>query len=69
MKQGQPENAQKTFKAFTARVEALKKACNECHDPNKGEKKYYISADVMGMITDLGVELSKPSPATLAQPR
>ena len=63
MKQGQPENAQKTFKAFTARVEALKKACNECHDPNKGEKKYYISADVMGMINDLGVEISKPSPA------
>jgi hypothetical protein len=50
MQQGQPGNAQKTFKAFTARVETLKKGCNECHDPNKGEKKYYISADVMGMM-------------------
>jgi hypothetical protein len=64
MQQGQPGNAQKTFKAFTARVEAFKKACNECHDPKKGEKKYYISTDVMGMINNLGVEISKPSPAT-----
>ncbi len=64
MQQGQPGNAQKTFKDFTVRVETLKKACNECHDPNQGEKKYYISADVMGMITDFGVEISKPSPAT-----
>jgi hypothetical protein len=64
MQQGQPGNAQKTFKDFTARVETLKKACNECHDPNEGEKKYYISPDVMGVITDFGVEISKPSPAT-----
>jgi len=64
MQQGQASNAQKTFKGFTSRVETLKKACNECHDPNQGEKKYYISADVMGMITDFGVEISKPSPAT-----
>jgi len=64
MQQGQLGNAQKTFKDFTARVETLKNACNECHDPNEGEMKYYISADVMGIITYFGVEISKPSPAT-----
>jgi hypothetical protein len=63
MQQGQPDNAQKTFKAFTTRVEALKKACNECHDPKKGEKKYFTGPDVMEKMADLGAEVSKSGSA------
>jgi hypothetical protein len=59
--QNQPAYARKAFKAFTARVEALKKVCGECHDPKK-ERKYYINAEVMGMIEGLGTEISKPTP-------
>lgn len=61
MLQNQSDNAQKAFGAFTARVEALKKVCGECHDPKK-ERKYYINAEVMGLIEGLGAEISKPTP-------
>jgi hypothetical protein len=59
VQQRQPDRAKKTFKAFTARVETLKIICYECHDR---ERKYYISPDVMGMIAELGAEISKPKP-------
>ena len=60
--QNQPANAVKAFKAFTARVGALKKVCRECHDPKQGEMRYFVSSDVMGIIDQLGVELSKTTP-------
>jgi hypothetical protein len=62
LQQGQLANAQKAFKAFDARVGALKKGCGECHDPKK-ERKYFTSSEVMGMIDGLGAELSKTAPA------
>jgi hypothetical protein len=61
--QNQPANAQKAFKAFTARVEAGKQVCKECHDPKQGESKSFVSPDVMEMIDGLGAEISKPTPA------
>ncbi len=63
MQQNQPANAQKAFKAFTARLGALKKVCGDCHDPKQGEMRHYISSDIMEMIDDLGAEISKPKPA------
>lgn len=62
VEQKQPANAQKTFNAFKARAGALKKACEECHDPKKGERKYFVSSEIMGMIDSLGTEVSKPTP-------
>ncbi len=61
--QNQPANAQKAFKAFTARLGAQKKVCKECHDPKQGESRYSVSSEVMGMIDDLEAEISKPTPA------
>lgn len=60
--QNQPANARKAFQAFTARVGALKKVCRECHDPKQGEMRYFVSSDVMGIIDELGAELSKTTP-------
>jgi len=63
MQQNQLANARKAFKAFTARLGALKKVCGECHDPKQGEMRHYVSSDIIGMIDDLGAEISKPTPA------
>jgi cytochrome c553 len=63
LQQGQVANARNTFNAFNARAKALKKACENCHDPKKGERKYFVNAEVMGMIDGLGTELSKTTPA------
>jgi cytochrome c556 len=63
VEQKQPANARKTFKAFDARIGTLKKSCEECHDPKHGERRYFVSLDVMEMIDGLGAELSKPAPS------
>jgi cytochrome c553 len=63
LKQGQLDNARKAFGAFSARAKALKKACEECHDPEHGERKYFVDSEVMEKIDGLGAELANAAPA------
>jgi cytochrome c556/catechol 2,3-dioxygenase-like lactoylglutathione lyase family enzyme len=44
--QGQAENAQKQFQGFNARFQALKEACDYCHDT---ERRYYVDDSVQSM--------------------
>jgi hypothetical protein len=60
VEQGQPENTRKTFKAFTTRMETLKKSCDECHDPKGRAKKYYLGSKTAKMIAELEEEISIP---------
>ena len=56
--QGQIEHAQKNAAGFAARFQLLKESCATCHD---SERKYYVDAEVIAMIDELGKAVSTPS--------
>ncbi len=51
IKEGDQDGAQKSFELFDSMFDNMSAACLKCHD---SEPKYYVSADIQGMIDDMG---------------
>ncbi len=59
LRQGQPENAQNSYKTFAARFDAFSQTCFECHD---SERRYFVDAEVRAMISEIGKALEASPP-------
>jgi len=57
LRQGQNENAQNDMQGFRARFSAVSETCNACHDT---ERKYFIDANIVQMIDQLGNAVNQP---------
>jgi len=55
--QGQKDNAKIQLQAFNARFQALKNTCQSCH--KKEEMKHYVDQQVISLIDDMELELSR----------
>lgn len=58
VERGQKGGAQKQFRDFNTRFQAMKVTCGGCHDT---ERKYYVDEGVQALVDKLGNTLSKPS--------
>jgi cytochrome c556 len=57
--QGQIEAARAHANGLAAQYQALKEACTACHDT---ERRYFVDADVMGMLGKLQSTMSQSAP-------
>ena len=62
LRQGEIELARKSFKLFRARLDSLKQACAQCHNPKREARRYLLIADTIKTADALGAELSRPAP-------
>ena len=51
IKEGDQDGAQQSFELFDSMFDNMSTACLKCH---YSEPKYYVSADIQGMIDDMG---------------
>ena len=58
VERGDKEAAQKQFQGFSARFQAMKETCGNCHD---SERKDYVDASVQALIDQLGQVLNGSS--------
>lgn len=58
VERGDKEAAQRQFQGFSARFQAMKETCGNCHD---SERKYYVDESVQASIDQMGQALNGPS--------
>jgi len=66
LRQGQLDNARKSFQAFRARFTTLaQEGCKQCHHDPKGNeipRKYFVDESILSMIDQLGQALAATPP-------
>jgi len=66
LQEGQLDNARQNYEAFSTRFESMaKETCKECHvDPagNEIPRKYYVDADSLALISQMGQALAANPP-------